>query len=189
MPFNQRQIIEQAKFTHSPLRKASEKQTKTIGEQEKKQTDAITNQKERLEALTNKDDHKDTYLEIYEELVKERFDEIKELTNEINQNSLTYYFKGNTARKRFDDFFNGIELFKKIKPGEMKLGEAKKVQSVFKKNLSEISRERYKSEEQKSALGKIKLLYESQEAVVKLLNGYSSMTSEAKFMEKEVLPT
>ena len=52
----------------------------------------------------------------------------------------------------------------------MKLGEAKKVQSVFKKNLSEISRERYKSEEQKTALGNIKLLYESQEAVVKLLN-------------------
>ena len=28
---------------------------------------------------------------------------------------LTYYFKGNTARKTFDDFSNGKELFKKNK--------------------------------------------------------------------------
>ena len=61
-----------------------------------------------------------------EEIVKKRFDEIKELTNEINQNDLTYYFKGNTARKRFDDFNNGIKLFEKIKSGEIKLGEAEK---------------------------------------------------------------
>ena len=33
LPSNQRQIIEQAKFTYSPLGKASEKQTKTIEEQ------------------------------------------------------------------------------------------------------------------------------------------------------------
>ena len=38
-------------------------------------------------ALTNKDDdHKDNCKDIFEELVKERFDEIKELTNEINEN-------------------------------------------------------------------------------------------------------
>ena len=61
-------------------------------------------------ALTNKDNHKDNYEEIFEELVKERIDEIKELTDELNQNNLIYYFKGNTFRKRFDDFNNGIEL-------------------------------------------------------------------------------
>ena len=64
------------------------KQTKMIEEQERKQIDAITNQSERLAALTNKDYHKDNYKEIFEELVKERRDEIKELTDEINQNDL-----------------------------------------------------------------------------------------------------
>ena len=50
-------------------------------------------------ALTNKDeDHKDNYKEIFEELVKERFDEIKELTKEINQNELIYCFKDNKER-------------------------------------------------------------------------------------------
>ena len=35
LPSNQKQIIEQAKFTYSPLGKAFEKQTKTIEDQEK----------------------------------------------------------------------------------------------------------------------------------------------------------
>ena len=35
LPSNQKQIIEQAKFTYSPLGKALEKQTKTIEDQEK----------------------------------------------------------------------------------------------------------------------------------------------------------
>ena len=42
LPSNQRQIIEQAKFTYSPLGKAFEKQTKTIEDQGKKQVDVLT---------------------------------------------------------------------------------------------------------------------------------------------------
>ena len=55
-------MIEQVKFTYSPSGKALEKQTKTTEEQRKKQIDAITNENERLAALTNKnDDHEDSY--------------------------------------------------------------------------------------------------------------------------------
>ena len=45
LPSNQQQIIEQAKFTYSPLGKAFEKQTKTIEDQGKKQTDALADLK------------------------------------------------------------------------------------------------------------------------------------------------
>ena len=139
-----------------------EKQTKTIEEQGKKQIDTMKNQSKRSAILTNKDDyHKDNYKKEFEELVKTRFDEIKELTNEKNQNELMYYLRGNTARKRFDDFSNPIELLKKVKSGEMKLEGSKKLQDVFKSNLNEISRVRHKSKEQKSALENIKLLYKS----------------------------
>ena len=41
LPSNQKQIIEQAKFTCSPLGKAFEKQTKTIEDQGKEQTDTL----------------------------------------------------------------------------------------------------------------------------------------------------
>ena len=101
---NQRQIIEQTIFTHSPLETASEKQI-----------------------LKN---------------ISDRFDEIKELTDEIKQNDLIIYLKSNTSRKRFDDFNNVIELVKAIKSGEKKLEEAKKLQNLFKSNRNKISRER-----------------------------------------------
>ena len=42
-PYDQSRIIEQDRFTYSPLGKAFEKQTKMIAEQGKKQIDAITN--------------------------------------------------------------------------------------------------------------------------------------------------
>ena len=41
LPSNQQQIIEQAKFTYSPLGKAFEKQIKTIERQGQKQIDAV----------------------------------------------------------------------------------------------------------------------------------------------------
>ena len=45
LPSNQQQIIEQAKFTYSPLGKAFEKQTKTIEDQVKKEIKAIDRNK------------------------------------------------------------------------------------------------------------------------------------------------
>ena len=45
LPSNQQQIIEQAKFTYSPLGKAFEKQTKAIEYQGKKQIDALADLK------------------------------------------------------------------------------------------------------------------------------------------------
>ena len=129
--------MKQAKFAYSLLGNAFEKQTKAIEDQGEKQIDTITNRK-------------DNYKEIFEKLAKERFDEIKELTNEISHDDLMYYFKGNTATKRFNDFNNGKELSKRIESGEMKLEEAKILQNVFKSNLNKMSREIYKSEDQES---------------------------------------
>ena len=48
LPFNQKQIIEKAKFTCYPLEKKFEKQIKTIEEQGRKQIDVIINQNEIL---------------------------------------------------------------------------------------------------------------------------------------------
>ena len=78
LPSNQRQTIEKAKFAYSSFGKAFEKQAKTIEEQGRKQIDAITNKNKRLAALINKDYHKGNYQEIFEELIKERFDEINQ---------------------------------------------------------------------------------------------------------------
>ena len=109
---------------------------KQLKKKEKKQIDIITNQNKRLEGLTNKDDRKSIYKEIFDKLVKEIFDEIIESFDEIKEHDLVYYFKGNIDRKIFDDFNNGVKLFEKIRSGEMKLGKAMKLQNVFKSNLN-----------------------------------------------------
>ena len=49
LPSNQQQIIEQARFTYSPLGKAFEKQIKTIEDQGQKQVDALENLKPKEE--------------------------------------------------------------------------------------------------------------------------------------------
>ena len=53
LPSNQQQLIEQGKFTYSPLGKAFEKQTKTIKDQGEKQVKAIQNNKNNWLILKN----------------------------------------------------------------------------------------------------------------------------------------
>ena len=77
----------------------------------------------------------------------DRIDKIKELTDQIKYIYLIYYFKGNTASKKSDDFNNGMELFRKIQCGETKQEKARKMQNIFKSNLNKKSRGIYKSDE------------------------------------------
>ena len=58
LPSNQQQIIEQAKFTYSPLGKAFEKQIKTIKDQGQKQVDALESlkTKEKTKAIMYDDE-------------------------------------------------------------------------------------------------------------------------------------
>ena len=58
LPSNQQQIIEQAKFTYSPLGKVFEKQVKTIEDQGQKQIDALESlkPKEQTKAISYKSD-------------------------------------------------------------------------------------------------------------------------------------
>ena len=111
LPSNQQQIIEQTKFTYSPLRKAFEKQIKTTEDQGEKQIDALKDQKQ-TKAITYKsddddddDDHKTcTSKEIYNETLEERIDEILNMSKEINSKDLVYYFKGPIASIHFGKY-------------------------------------------------------------------------------------
>ena len=96
LPSNQRQTIEQAKFAYSPLVKAFEKQTKTIEDQGKKQTDALKDLKlkQQTKATEDKSDNKlSMQKENYDRLLSERVDKIRKIRGEINYNKLIYRFK------------------------------------------------------------------------------------------------
>ena len=80
LPSNQQQIIEQAKFTYSPLGKAFRREIKTIEDQGQKQIDVLRDlePKEQTKAITYKldDDNVKTSSsrEIYDERLEERID-------------------------------------------------------------------------------------------------------------------
>ena len=79
LPSNQQQIIEQAKFTYSPLGKAFEKQIKTIEDQGQKQVEALNGLKP--EAIECESNNKPSISkEIYDKLSDERMDEILEMS-------------------------------------------------------------------------------------------------------------
>ena len=78
LPSNQQQIIEQAKFTYSPLGKAFEKQTKTIEDQREKQIKAIQGNKE--QSVNNYDYKKELLLtkerEIFRDIYNDKLEQI-----------------------------------------------------------------------------------------------------------------
>ena len=107
-------MIDQTKFTYSPLGKVLGKQTKTIKiKEENKQINAIMNQNKRQVDLINNGPKNLSDKGIFKKCLKERFGEIVELTYETNFDDLIYYFKTGSNRKRFEDFENSIKLFEK----------------------------------------------------------------------------
>ena len=96
LPSNQQQIIEQAKFTYSPLGKAFEKQTKTIKDQGEKQIKVIQDNNEQLVSINNDDhDYENKLLlskerEIFKNIYNKRLAKIEELSKKIDYNNLTY---------------------------------------------------------------------------------------------------
>ena len=97
LPSNQQQIIEQAKFTYSPLGKAFEKQIKTIEDQGEKQIKAIQDQGQVKTIKKYAYDAEDTPLiskqkEIFNELADERLEKITDLDKKVNSDDLIYKY-------------------------------------------------------------------------------------------------
>ena len=97
LPSNQQQIIEQTKFTYSPLGIAFEKQIKTIEDQVKTQVEALKTKEVNDKSNNNNNNNNNNNTiskEIYDKLSEERMDEILEMSRKINYNNLVYDFKG-----------------------------------------------------------------------------------------------
>ena len=83
LPSNQKQIIEQTKFTCSPLGKAFEKQIKTVEDQGKKQLEAlkVLKPKEQTKTIEGKSDNKlSMQKETYNRLLNDILNEIQEIS-------------------------------------------------------------------------------------------------------------
>ena len=134
LPSTQQQIIEQTKFTYSPLGKAFDKQIKTIEDQGKKQVDALNTLKSDNKITIKKYiyDPKDTSFisrqkEIFNKLIDERLEKITDLDEGVNRDDLIYRYKGNVADRKFDEFDNALEIINKIRDGKKDLTDVKKI--------------------------------------------------------------
>ena len=89
LPSNQQKIIEQAKFTYSPLGKAFKKQIKTIEDQGEKQVDALKNLEDLNKQPVNvNNNYEDKLLhskerEIFRNIYYKRLDKIEEVTKKL----------------------------------------------------------------------------------------------------------
>ena len=99
LPYDQRRVIEQPKFTYSTLGKLLKKTTKTIEDQGKKQVKATKEywkQFVKSNAFTEKEKSipLNKEKEIFYNFVAERTEEIEKLHNSVNFQNLVYHFKG-----------------------------------------------------------------------------------------------
>ena len=117
MPSNQQQIIEQTKFTYSPLGKAFDKQIKTIEDQGKKQVDASNTLKSnnKLE-IKNEDIIPDSAFANDES--RKELNKIKEIEKNVDGEKLIYktnkhtydFRKFNTIRTFGEDIYMTVKL-------------------------------------------------------------------------------
>ena len=149
---NQQLIIEQAKFTYSPLGKALEKQIKTIEHESEKSVKELSTLKYNNEKLTIEDVIPKSALNNNE--AEKEIDKIKEIENSIDREKLIY--KSNKYTYDFRKFQTIRTFGKDIYEGKITLEEADKDQSDLLndiKNFSDKTRPKnYKKKNKKKKL-------------------------------------
>ena len=186
LPSNQQQIIEQAKFTYSPLGKAFEKQTKTIEDKGEKQIKVIQDNRKQL---ISDDDYKNKLLiskerEIFKDIYNKRLDKLEELNNKIDYDDLKYVVESSGDEYSFNKVKDPISLLNNIKKRKISLEEAKEQQKGYYNYLNTIRRGS-KSTNQKRTLANINIHYNARNSAIKFIEDYSSMILEAKKLANE----
>ena len=147
LPSNQQQIIEQTKFTYSPLGKAFEKQIITIQDKGQKQIDALENLKDQNKQLVNVgDDHEDKLLlskerEIFSNIYNKRLDKIEELTKNIDDNNLIFTTLSTGEEVDFTGKNDPLTSIKKIRDGKITLERATELQEDLNNNIKKYEKE------------------------------------------------
>ena len=118
LPSNQQQILEQARFSYSPLGKAFKKQTKTIEDQGEKQIEALNTFKSNSQLIVKDIIPNDALIN---DKAKKELDKIKEIEKNVDREKLiyetgeyTYSFKDFQTIKTFGrDIYEGKITIKK----------------------------------------------------------------------------
>ena len=141
---NQQQIIEQARFTDSPLPKAFEKQIKTIEDRGQKQVDALNTLKFNDQSTIEDVIPKKT---LSNDEAKKEFDKIKGIDKNVNREKLVY--ETNEYTSTFKNFQTIKRFGRNIYEGKITIKEVDEYQADlsleimnFRKNTKPRSREK-----------------------------------------------
>ena len=127
LPSNQQQIIEQAKFTYSPLGKAFEKQTKTIKDQGEKQIKAIQDNNKQLAKIQGVTIRNTFPQNILNDEAKREIDKILEIEKTVDREKLVY--EASEYEYSFQNFLTIRTFGRDIYNDEITLKEADEDQS------------------------------------------------------------
>ena len=105
---NQQQIIEQAKFTYSPLGKAFEKQIKTNEDQGERQIKALEDlkPKEQTKSIEFKSNNQSRTAIIFNDLISKRKSIMNELYESADKNRLKFEYVGNPKDVSFYEYMD-----------------------------------------------------------------------------------
>ena len=114
---NQQQIIEQTKFTYSPLGKAFDKQIKTIEDQGKKQVDALEKlkPKEEIKPIEGTSNNQSRAATIFNELISKRKELMNKLYDSVDYNNLKFEYVSRAKDVSFYEYRDSKEFFKAIR--------------------------------------------------------------------------
>ena len=132
LPSNQQQIIEQTKFTYSPLGKAFEKQTNTVEDQGQKQVNALKDLKlkEQTKAIETKSNNQSSASNIFNYLINERKSTMNKLYESADMKKLYFKYEANTKDASLYEFMDSKELLNKIKNNKIKFDDALKTKTL-----------------------------------------------------------
>ena len=185
LPSNQQQIIEQTKFTYSPLGKAFDKQIKTIEDQEKKQVDALEKLKpDETKPIKDVRNNQSKATTIFNDLINKRKKLIGELYNSVDYNNLNVEYVGPTKDVSFYEYMDSKEFFNATKNSQIKFSEARNKKNGFLNKLNEVKIGK-KTTKKKEVIDNLENFYKSREEVINFFNDYVEMLSDANYNAKQ----
>ena len=182
LPSNQQQIIEQTKFTYSPLGKAFAKQIKTIEDDGKKQVEALENLKSE-ETKPIKDTQSRSTI-VFKDLINKRKELMNDLYDSVEYNNLKFEYVGPTEDLSFYRYRDSKELFNAIKNSQIKFSDAQNKQNEFLNKLNEVKIGK-NTPEQKEVINHLENFYKSREEVINFFRDYVEMLSDANYNAKQ----
>ena len=127
LPSNQQQIIEQAKFTYFPLRKAFGTQTKITEDKGQKQINALETLKPKVQTkpIQDKSNNQSKASIMFNNLIKKRnlYEKLSELYDNVDYNNLKLDSVAPTKGISFYQYMDSKELFNAIKNNQIKFSK------------------------------------------------------------------